>query len=504
MLNNLKALVVVAMLAWVVFALAKPLCLRFMPEGSFRRRRNIWFALTIVAFCSPVFWLYALFAGCLLIWAGRRDENPLALFVLVTFTVPNVSFYIPGLIVNQLFDITQYRILSLTILLPFVFRMGREPAEWGPRNLRLTDFLLLAFLCLQIVLLVPYESFTNTLRRSFLLCIDSFVVFYCFSRLMKKEQLDDVLMCFWLACAVMAPIAVFESQKGWLLYTGLASLWGDPNSFAWLFRGDALRAQASAGHSINLGYVLAVGLGLFMYLRTRLEKQAFGWLVMGVFASAMFVTGSRGSWVTGAIAIFAFVLLRPHSGRQLLGAAALSVVLVAVMYATPLKESVLDRLPLIGTADQDTIEYRQELATVSWQLIKQNPFFGDPFVYLQMESLRQGQGIIDIVNGYLYTALFTGGVGLFLLVSVYLVSLARAYAAWARIRTHDPDAGSTGAALLACLVATLVFVATAGFGPTTLILSALLASFSSALSRADSRQDEIAPYPFSSRSAAPG
>ena len=44
----------------------------------------------------------------------------------------------------------------------------------------------------------------------------------------------------------MAPMAVFESARSWLLYTNMASLWGDPNELAWLMRGGSLRAQVSA------------------------------------------------------------------------------------------------------------------------------------------------------------------------------------------------------------------------------------------------------------------
>ena len=131
---------------------------------------------------------------------------------------------------------------------------------------------------------------------------------------------------------------------------------------------------------------------------------------------------------------------------------------------------------------------------MSWQLIRQNPLFGDPFVYLQMESLRQGQGIIDIVNGYLYTALFSGVVGLFLQVSVLLVSLWRGSATWLAVRGEDSEAGAQGAALLACFVATLLFIATAGFGPTTYILCGLLVSYAVALAPVGRR--EAAPYSF--------
>ncbi len=93
-------------------------------------------ALTIVAFLSPSFWIYGLFALILLYWAAAQDENPLALYVLVTFAIPGASFYIPGFIVNQLFDLTQYRILSLVIVIPSIVRHWNNPAHSTGRGLK--------------------------------------------------------------------------------------------------------------------------------------------------------------------------------------------------------------------------------------------------------------------------------------------------------------------------------------------------------------------------------
>ena len=62
-----------------------------------------------------------------------------------------------------------------------------------------------------------------------------------------------------------------------------------------------------------------------------------------------------------------------------------------------MKEAVIDRLPVIGKTDQDTVDYRQQLYNVSIPLIWQNPFFGDPFVARNMESLRQGQDRKSVV-----------------------------------------------------------------------------------------------------------
>lgn len=483
MLTNLKALVVVLALAWTVFFLARPLCLQYMSAAALARRRNVWFALTIVAFITPTFWAYGLFALILLAWAGARDENPLALYVLVTFTVPNASFFIPTFLVNQLFDLTQYRILSLVIIIPAMVRGWSGSLQSGEGKLKPADWFLLAFLLLQVAVQFPYESITAVMRRSFLLAIDTFVVFYAFSRLASKQQLSDVVASFWLACAVMAPIAVFEWAKGWHLYTGLSSLWGDPNIFAYIMRGGGLRAQAAANHSLNLGYLLAVGLAFFLYMRHRSQRASFDWLAIAVISVALFTTGSRAAWIMAVLVALIFVTFRPGAAQKLARAAAVGAAVVTLMYFTPLKEAVIDRLPVIGKTDQDTVDYRQQLYNVSIPLIWQNPFFGDPFVARNMESLRQGQGIIDIVNGYLFTALFYGLVGLFLQMAALLTAFCKAGRTMWRARADDHSAGLLGAALVAAFVGSLLFIATGNFGATTYVLAGLLLSYAQCVAR---------------------
>ena len=473
MLQNIKILIVIIAFALAAFYICKPVCLQYMSDADFKRRRNVWLALTIVAFLSPAFWIYAICALLILGWAASRDENPLALYMLVTFTVPNVSFYVPLPFVNQLFDITQYRLLSLAILIPAMFRLQSSEVQ---RGLRLPDVLLLGFLLLQVVLLVPYESVTNTMRRTFLFGIDVFIVFYVFSRLPTRQRIADVMACFYTAGVVMAPVAIFESAKGWLLYVGLNERWGDPNAFAWLFRGGSLRAQAATMHSINLGYQLALGLGFYLYIRYRSSSLNRDWSAIALLSLGIAASYSRGSWITAVIVVLLFAAIRPDGKRHFAQALVVGCALVAFIYVTPMKETIIDRLPFIGKSDQSTVDYREQLFEVSINLIKQNPVFGDPLVYSRMESLRQGQGIIDIVNGYVYAALFTGLFGLSLLVGTFLASLWRCWHALVKWQ-GDREGALMGASLVSCMVGTLAFIASAGYGPTTYALCGLLVSF---------------------------
>ena len=139
------------------------------------------------------------------------------------------------------------------------------------------------------------------------------------------------------------------------------------------------------------------------------------------------------------------------------------------------------------------------LAEVSWTLIQQHPFFGDPFVASRMESLRGGQGIIDIVNGYLWAALFHGLVGLALLVGFSLLALFRGFAAF-RQSKDDRDAATLGAALLACMVGALVYVATAGYNETLYILFGLSVSYAVSLPKSSPGDARAVPCGRSTKS----
>ena len=491
MLQNAKALAVVLAIALVVFHVARPLCIRYMREETFARRRNLWLALTVLGFLSPSFALYAAVAAPILLWAAWRDDNPVTLYVLLAFVIPDVRLYVslPG--INQLFDLTQFRLLALTVLIPALCRppgfgptvpIGRGPSVAG---WRIEHTALVLLVLLQAAVLIPFETPTTTLRRLFLGTIDTVLVVYAIARLQREEQLSDVLCGFWLACVLMAPMALFEAARHWLLYTGIADAWGDPNLFAWLFRGSQLRAQVAAGHSINLGYHLALAFGLYLFLRARGTTRAIDVLVFGVLPTAVLLTWSRAAWLALVLIGVGYAALRPRGLSRLARLAVAASLGVALLAVSPLSDLVLDQLPFIGTASQDTVAYRQELAATSLQLIRLNPLLGDPFVLKQMEHLRQGQGIIDVVNGYLRITLDNGLAGLGLILVAWLAPTWRAARSYRRSRRNGGGDGLPGACLLACMLATLVYIATNNYGNPTWVLCGLLGCYA-ALARSTS------------------
>jgi O-antigen ligase len=174
-------------------------------------------------------------------------------------------------------------------------------------------------------------------------------------------------------------------------------------------------------------------------------------------------------------------MLSPAGASGLVKGLGGMLLLFAVLAVTPIGSRIIEVLPFFGTGDQSTIVYRRQLAEESWRLIQQNPFFGDPFVLSQMEDLRQGQGIIDLMNAYAAIALFTGLTGLALVIGFLVGPAVRSFRALKSIRSWDPDFSSLGAALVASMVASLFFMATASIDWIEYVLAAMLCAYAGAV-----------------------
>jgi len=99
----IKQLFLATIIASLVFMLAKPIALTFTPVDDFNRRRKAWFALTILAYLSPSFWLFVLLAIPILVVTGRKDSNPVAVYLMLLSAVPPIGKKIPMVGISYLF-----------------------------------------------------------------------------------------------------------------------------------------------------------------------------------------------------------------------------------------------------------------------------------------------------------------------------------------------------------------------------------------------------------------
>jgi hypothetical protein len=474
MIGSVKAMVVVLFISMAVFWLARPMALRFMSEEDFKRRRNCWLALTAVAFVVPGFWTFFGVALVVLFVAAKRDPNPMALALLFIHIVPPTMVTVPSLGI-RLLDFNSYRLLALAILIPALWRWYATPkppqVSSASAAFKLALAGVLGYNLVMLALYLPYESPTNTIRRLIDYSFDSIIVFFAFYRLLPNLRvIREALMCLCLGAAIAAAIGVFEWLRYWLLYVALTEYWGIADWMSFLTRGGALRAQASTGHSMTLGFITAMAFVLWLGLARSVPDKKLKWLATTVLLVGCYASLSRAGWVMVAVGYLVYTLVGPTRAADIAKQGGLLLLGCAVVVFSPGGDKFINMLPFIGNTDTGNIDYREQLAELSWVLIWRNPWFGDPFVLRHMESLRQGQGIIDLVNVYASIALFSGFVGLFFFVTPYLIGFFNLLTVLFGRGRRDERLHSLTAVLVACMVANMMMFSVGSLGPTLTFL----------------------------------
>ena len=469
MSEHLRALVVILGLATLVFAIVqRPAFGLPIAAEDLRRRRNLWFTVTLIAFLAHNFWLYVIGVALVIYWTRKREPNPLALFLILLFAVPPFSAPIQGLgPIEQLFGINHIRLLSLMILLPAWWSLRKQKdvmsfgANWADR-------LLLLYLAYQLMLQLSSDTFTNGLRQGlFYSFTDVFLPYYVASRSLRNvKAMHDALASLAVAAALLAVIGIFESLKYWLLYASLNEALNV--SFAmgnYLGRGDtgALRAVASTGHSIALGYVLVIALMVFIGLSSAMNRS-LAWKAGVVTLSAGIIAAlARGPWVGAVAGLVVFGLFSSNPARYFTRSAGWSAVALVVLLLSPYQDRVIGLIPFVGDTDSGNVEYRQRLFDASLIVIKQNPWFGGGDYMDQLADLGmvQGEGIVDLVNTYLAVALSQGLVGLALFLGVFISAATPLAKLIAIADSRDASEYLVAQSLLAAMGGALVVVATA-------------------------------------------
>lgn len=463
--EHIRALIVILALAAGVFAFARRPATDLIQLSDFTRRRNLWFALSLLAFTSHSFWVYAGITAIALAFARKRENNAMALFFILLFLIPPAPTEIPGFgLINYLLDLNHIRLLALCVLLPAFLTLRKRPGI-APFGRTWPDGLLGAYLLLTSLLYLRETTLTDTLRQSSYLFIDIFLPYYVASRALKEiREFKDALLAFVLAAMILALIGVFEYSRSWLLYNALLSAldihW---DMISYLGRGDSLRASASTGHAIVLGYIICIAIGLYLFLQQSIHSQLQRLLGALLLIAGLFATLSRGPWVGAVVILVTFVATGRGAFKNLTLLALTGALTLPLLTIIPGGQKLLNLLPFIGTIETENITYRARLFDNALIVIQHNPWLGSVnFLSTpEMQSMIQGQGIIDIVNSYLNIALETGLIGLALFTSFFASILLGIRKALRSLPSQEEEIHRLGRALLATLAGILIIIATA-------------------------------------------
>ncbi len=457
----IRALVVILFLATAVFFFAKaPATALAISVEDFARRRNTWFYITLCGFLSQNYWVFAVIVGVVIYRAAQKESNPIALFFFLVLALPQIKVEIPGFAgIRYFFSVDYVRILSVIVLMPVCLK-ARKLAVANGTKAYWSDKILAVYVLLSLALQTQYDVGTNVARSALGWAIDVLVPYYAISRSVKDmKSFRDVLMSFVIAAMLASLVGVFEFLRHWILYASAGTALGIVWEPGYLARGEFLRASATSGQSIVLGYVVAIAIGFFLALRPSVPKQSVFAGGMLLLLAGIVSPLSRGPWVGLVILLLVFTLAGDKPMQRVFKFGFLALPFGLALMFTDFGQKIIDYLPFVGTVDKENVSYRQNLFDTSFQIILDNPFFGSTDYLLHMEELRQGQGIIDLVNTYLIVGLNTGFVGLGLYVLFFGLVLVAACKQMLRT-TFSSEMHVLGQTLLATLIGALAIIAT--------------------------------------------
>lgn len=467
--EHIRSLIVILLLASVIFVIAHRTASEILEAHNYTRRRNLWIALTIVAFVSGSFWIYIFIASILIIYTKRNDPQPLSLFLFTLLVLPMATIQIPGMgIINYVFELSHARLLSLVLLLP-MFLALRKQKEITPFGKLAADKAIFAYLALTIILSsrgnnYADASLTSTLRYCFYMFTDVFLPYYVASRSLRNLQnFRDALTSFLIASLVVAILAIFESYKSWLLYSSVTRVLQLENAMTgYLGRGDLLRSIVTTGQPIVLGYLMVVAMGLYLFIQRSIQQQVIRYLGMALLIVALIASVSRGPWVGAIALVIFFIVTGRYIIRRLILLGLVSVIALSAASMLPGGEKIINMMPFVGSTGKENVDYRKDLLSNSMVVIQRHPWFGsiDYLKTPEMEVMRQGEGIIDIVNSYIRVALEQGITGLILFVWFFALALIAIFKSMILIKDKGSEEHLLGQSLLATLLAILVTIFT--------------------------------------------
>ncbi|MBK9439980.1 MAG: O-antigen ligase family protein [Comamonadaceae bacterium] len=177
-------------------------------------------------------------------------------------------------------------------------------------------------------------------------------------------------------------------------------------------------------HSIILGYVMAIAIGVSLYMTLYVTKRQFQLVAFSLLLGGIVAAFSRGPWVGAAAILFIYFVLEGKRGFKKIATGILLIALgLFILTVIGWSEKILSYMPFIGSVDSENVDYRKRLFEVSMDRIYENPWLGSSDYLSKMEEMRQGQGIIDLVNTYLVVSLNSGLVGLSLFVLFFFTTL---------------------------------------------------------------------------------
>lgn len=440
-----------------------------------------------IVFISPNIIVHEIMSIFIVPLFARQRKQVLPIYLFAFLLMPAISYTLSagG---TYLFVFTNFISLSIGAYAALIMKGGSSKGKWTA-----------SATCVMLIMVVYLfaglrgGSITNTMRvfaeTALIILLPYLVV-----RRSIRSTFDarEMLIALAAACTILSVIAIYEANKTWPIYRIVYEHYGIVlgNEVQVKMRGGIMRATGTFIESTSFGLWLSFGAFVGLTGRWMFKSRIHHWIICGILLAGLFAPQSRGAWLGLVIAFMFFQIGKGRIGAMisgLVGSLTFGAFVYGIAHVIPQLGTMLG-LDKTGTIGHD---YRQDLFTRGIEEAQKNLLFGTDFntVLEQLADIRQGEGIIDFVNTYLYLLLVSGAVGMIIFFFSLFVPITAMWRKAAKFRKLDTYPMSVIAALLGSLAIMLFFTFLSG--RTTMGLGMLLGAAAALESMNASRIGEV-------------
>ena len=283
------------------------------------------------------------------------------------------------------------------------------------------DILVAIVITVLYVATIREGSATNAMREFSNYLFSYILPYYVVSRSVQgPEQAKAIMLALAGSAVVLSTLAIYETWRSWPIYRGIYAHYGiDFGRGANIkLRGGLMRSAGPYTEPLSLAFAMTIGFVALLSIRQQLQRRWHYVLLCAVVIGGLIAPQGRGAWIGALCALFAIDLYRRNYRRLTIKAVLVGIAGIVALAVAAVNNRMAIMLGLTAEG-QGTLDYREQLLTRGIEEFWKNPIFGDAIgdVLNNMRDLIQGEGIVDLVNGYLHIALISGAVGLLIIIS---------------------------------------------------------------------------------------
>ncbi|WP_324375323.1 O-antigen ligase family protein [Sphingomonas sp.] len=426
---------------------------------------KIFVGFYCIGMLCHVVWLFYLAIFLAIPLYAKSRGGAAALYAIVYVAAP-VTFYKMTLHGSYLMPANKYLFATLGLMVAYLRNRDRGPK---PRLLAHFDISMMIIVVLEIS--QARDPDLNLMTRQLIPILLNIVLpYYFLSRALTSwEDVRKFMLALALGGFVLAVVATCEAHLHWLLYKQLEAnlhATAQTNAFQQV-RGGMIRSPVTFPESTSLGNFLALGGVAMLTMRSAFPTKQKWYFACAVMIVGLIAPNSRGAYFGIIIGYLAFDFYVKKWGPLFVKFAVVTALYTVGLVAASHSQFVAEMMGK-GNASRGSTDYRVRLFARGMEEIHKHPMLGTTMKKAldNLEDMRQGQHIIDLVNGYISYGLTLGYMGIIGLAGVFVTMCLAMLAARPRFNTN-PIGRNAGALVFSVALFMIPVIAFTSFGGET-------------------------------------